>query len=307
MMRAEIRVMDFTIITLAGGFLISLCVGVLTGLFGVGGGFLMTPLLIILLRVPAAIAIGTDLAVITINSMVGILKRRGTGTVDVKLALLAATGALLGVIGGQRLMVYVRDLPPIVVQGRSQNTLEYGVMLAFVVVLSWVAAFMYLDLRVNAGQAPAKRVGLFARINLGPRVAFASLEEPRIAVLPLVLAGALIGALTGLMGIGGGVLWLPVLVYLVGQRAAKAAGTSLLLVWLSSLLGTALNITSGNVNGWLCVVMVAGGAAGTVGGTHLGLRLTGPRLRLGFIFVLLAAIFLIGGRLAVMTFGGRAP
>ena len=70
--------MDHSLITLAGGFLISLCVGVLTGLFGVGGGFLMTPLLIILLRVPAAVAIGTDLSVITVNSTIGILKRRGT-------------------------------------------------------------------------------------------------------------------------------------------------------------------------------------------------------------------------------------
>jgi uncharacterized membrane protein YfcA len=203
-------------------------------------------------------------------------------------------------------MLHLQTVPPLVFLGRRHNTLEYLVMLVFLVVLLWIGLFMYLDLRQNAGQVPSKRVGWFARLKWGPSLSFPSLEEPRIAAIPLLLAGMLIGILTGLIGIGGGVIWLPTLVYLVGQRALKAAGTSLLLAAISSFFGGGLNVIYGNVSIWLGGGMLIGGAAGTLYGTRLGLKLTGPRLRFGFIFVVLAAIILIGAKLVVMTFSGEA-
>lgn len=111
------------------------------------------------------------------------------------------------------------------------------------------------------------------------------------------------GVLTGLLGVGGGVVWLPALVYLVGQRSVKAAGTSLMLVWISALIGTALHVRDGNVSWplWLC--MLGGGVAGAQLGGRIGVKLEGRRLRFYFIFILLVAVGMIGYRLIAMLAG----
>ena len=90
-------------LTLIGAAMIALFVGFLTGVFGVGGGFLMSPALM-LLGFPAPIAVGTDVATILFNSAFGIFKRRGSGTVDYKLALTLASGSVIGVILGGLLL-----------------------------------------------------------------------------------------------------------------------------------------------------------------------------------------------------------
>ena len=100
----------------------------------------------------------------------------------------------------------------------------------FAILLTAIAIYLAFDYKRNQGRAPEKRVGLLAKFELPPYFYFNSLEEPKLSVLPLVLIGLVIGLLTGLMGISG-VILLPVLVYLVGQRTVKAAGTCLLLVW----------------------------------------------------------------------------
>jgi len=92
--------MELTSTVLFGGLSLSFVVGFLTGVFGVGGGFLMTPCLIIFLGIPGPTAVGTDLAIILANSSFGLFKRRKSGTLDLKLALTIASGSLVGMVGG---------------------------------------------------------------------------------------------------------------------------------------------------------------------------------------------------------------
>lgn len=296
--------MEHTAAVLFGGMGIAGFVGFLTGIFGVGGGFLMTPALIILLRIPFSVAVGTDLAAILATSSFSIFRRRGSGTMDVKLALVIAAGSIMGVILGQRMLEGLEEVRPLMIMGHEQEAGPYVVLCAFLVLLIWIAGYLTYDYRKHAGGHPIKRVGALAKLQLGPTMQFRSLDEGKIAVLPLVLLGMVVGTLTGLMGIGGGVVLLPALIYLVGLKEVKAAGTSLILVWMASVMAVVLNAKDGNIDLYLLLVMIVGGVTGAYFGTHVGLRLAGAKLRFYFVFVVVAAIVLIGYKVAVMTFGG---
>jgi uncharacterized membrane protein YfcA len=294
---------EFTFITYAGGSVIALFVGLLTGIFGVGGGFLMTPALMVLLSIPGHIAVGTGLAFILVNSTYAIFKRRHTGTVDVKLGFTAAIGALAGVIVGLLIMKALKNMPPLKILGREQIAAHYILLCLFLLLLAAIAVIMAFDLYKSGGKTPDKRIGLFSKIKLAPYAHFNSLESPELSILPILILGYIIGILTALLGIGGGVIMLPALVYLVGQRTVKAAGTSLLLVWLSSALAVIGHIIMSNIQIILLLGMLLFGIIGTNLGTHIGLHLPGPKIRLYFVYVVILAIIMVGLKLYVITFG----
>ena len=292
------------ILVFLGGLLIALFVGMLTGIFGVGGGFLLTPALIILLGVPAATSVGTGLATFLVNSSFGMFKRRGTGTVDVKIAMTIAAGMLVGVMIGSTALEYFEHLPPLLINGREVIAVQFILLCAFMAVLVWIAGFMWSDYHRTGGKAPKKRVGLLTRVKIPPYGHFKSLEQPRLSIVVLALLGLFTGFLTGLMGIGGGVVLLPALIYLVGQRMSKAAGTSLMLVWCSSLIAVIANVINQNIDGFLWITLVSGGLTGTFIGTKIGLKLAGPKLRLYFVYVVLASVVMVGYQIVKLIFFG---
>ena len=294
--------MELSLNIAIGATIIGWVVGMLTGIFGVGGGFLMTPALMIILNIHGPTAVGTDLAAILANSSFSMLKRRGSGTVDVKLGLTIATGSILGVLVGSYFLELLKDAPKLLIFGREQETVQYCLLCMFLVLLAGIAGYMTFDYKRNFGKALDKQVGFFARFKIPPYLHFSSLEQPRLSVVTLPILGFFVGILTGLMGIGGGVLLLPALIYLVGQRANKAVGTSLLLVWISSLVGVIRKSEAGEVSLLLFVFLLVGGLAGILLGTKIGLKLAGHKIRLYFVYVVIAAVLMIGYKLYVMTF-----
>ena len=96
---------------------------------------------------------------------------------------------------------------------------------------------------------------------------------------------------------------MPALIYLAGQRTVKAAGTSLLVVWVSAATAVYLKAGNHSINYYLLIPMIIGGVTGTYFGTKLGLKLPGAKLRLYFIWVVVAAILMIGWEIYTMTFG----
>ncbi len=294
--------MEITVAHIAGGAFIGVLIGVLTGVFGVGGGFMLTPLLMICLGTPAKIAVGTGLAAILVNSGYGLYSRRNSGTVDVKLSFVISFGALIGVIVGSKLLTILSNAPEIVVFGREQNTVEYLLLVAFLVMLVWIAGYLFYDHRRHNGKAPAVRVGVFSRYNIPPSTSFSSLEKPVLSIPVLIIFGFFVGILTGVMGVGGGVILLPALVYLVGQRTVKAAGTSLLIVFISSFAAVIKKGLSGDISLTLLLVLLAGSLVGTMVGTRWGLRFEGPKIRWNFIYVVILAAVIVGYKLVMLTF-----
>ncbi len=293
--------MEFTLWTITGAALIAVGAGFLTGLFGIGGGFLVTPLLIIVLGLPPEMAVGTGIAMILLTSTFGLWKRRGTGTVDGKLAAVVAAGAAPGVIIGLWLLHRLKNMRVLMLFGRPLGSPEYIILWLFLALLLGIAALLLWDYRLSGGVAPVRRVGLLAKTMIGPRIRFESLEHPRHPLIPLVLLAVPIGILTGLLGVGGGVVLLPALNYLVGQRAVKAAGTSLLIVWLSTILAFAIHLWQQHIDFPLAAILTVLGVAGTYYGTELGLKLHGPRLRLYFVAIVIAASGLIAVKIVHLS------
>lgn len=286
-----------------GGFSIALAVGMITGMLGVGGGFLLIPGLIVLLGTPGPTAVGTGMATILVTTSFAILNRRRTGTIDVRLAVTISAGGVLGIAIGLYFLEALKNSAPIVINGRKLEAVEYILMCAFAVFLLAIAGYLSFDHLRTRGKSPRKRVGLLAAVRVPPYAYYHSLEQPRLSVIALVLLGVGSGVLTGLMGVGGGIIFLPALIYLVGQRAAKAAGTSLMIVWISSLVAVALNTKHGNIDLGLWAVMTAGGSTGAFLGTRLGLKADDAKLRVYFIYVVLGAFMLVCCKVADLTFG----
>ena len=289
--------MEFTNLQYVLGAGIAIGVGFLTGIFGVGGGFLLTPALMIFVGIPGEIAVGTGLATILVSSSVGLLKRRGTATVDSKLGVMLGMGSIAGVLIGLFIIKHLKTMDMVSVLGKQQNLLQLTLLCLFLVLLILIAVFISYDvLKLSKGRCQ-KQFGFFSRISIRPFIEFESLDQPSISLVPIELLGLLVGILTGLLGIGGGIVVMPALIYLVGQRAVKAAGTSLLLVWISSLFGAGGHFIEGNIHWQLLVIMATGSSLGVWIGTHVGLSLDECKLRLYFMMVVIAAAFTVGFKL----------
>lgn len=294
--------MEYNFIIFSEIVAIGFVIGMLTGIFGVGGGFLLTPALMIILGVPGQIAVGTGLAAIFPNSILGILKRRGSSTIDYRLAIIISFGSIIGVIIGSHILDVLKNMPKFEIFGNTQDPVQYILLFLFLIVLIIIASYLYLDYKKNDGKAPIKRIGYLSKFKVPPYMHFQSLEEPALSVIGVLFLGLVIGTLTGFMGIGGGVILLPVLIYMVGQRTNKAAGTSLILVGVSSFVAVIRKSAGGDIDVILLIALLTGGMIGTFVGTKIGLRLSGPKIRLYFVYVVLTAILMVSGKLYFLTF-----
>lgn len=291
--------MTFSIGVYLGALAIGAGVGILTGMFGVGGGFLITPLLNIFLGVPISIAVGTGVMQILGVSTAGIYRRRGEGLIDYKVATILFGGNYVGVRLGARALSSLDALGSIPLGGRQAPAGEVYTLFIFTFLLISIMAWMFYDTSRSPTEEP--RQGLFARLHLPPYTRLPSVGEAPLSISVLAYLGLAIGFLTGLLGIGGGVILLPVLVYLVGMRTHCAAATSLVIIWLTSLVATITHSLAGNTDLLLACPLLVGGSVGLQVGVNLCNRTGGARLRRYFCFVILAAVVLILAKLGALT------
>jgi uncharacterized membrane protein YfcA len=278
-----------------GALLIGAGVGVLTGMFGVGGGFLITPLLNIVLGMPMNMAVGTGAMQILGVSTSGLYRRRGENLADYKLAVVLFGGNFAGVHLGAQVLGQLKGLGDLRFGERLVPAVDYYLLWVFLVLLGGIAGWLLYD--CSRGYTPSVRIGLFARIKLPPYTNFDSLERPQLSIAVVSYFGLALGFLAGLLGIGGGVIILPALVYLIGMRTQRAAATSLALVWMSGAVATATHALAGNADILVVVPLLVGGAIGVQFGAGLGAKLGGPQLRRYFSFVVLGAMALIAARI----------
>ena len=231
---------------------IGLLAGFIAGLFGVGGGILIAPGLMLLGGLPQRLAHGTSLATSAVLAVAGIAAYSLSGSVDVIVALLIFAGSSLGVLAGVDLLNRIR-----------MRTLQ----VAFVVLLGVAAG------RLLAG-TPAGTGDLSVTVP----TAFA-----------LVGCGILVGLLAGLLGIGGGVIVVPALVLLFEVVDVTAKGTSLLVVLPTAVVGTLRNMRHGNVDLRSALVTGAGGVVSSFGGALLA-GIISPKLSTALFAGLLLAI-----------------
>lgn len=278
-----------------GALGIGAAVGVLTGLFGVGGGFLITPLLNVLLGVPMPIAVGTGAMQILGVSAAGLYRRRHEGLTDYKVAVVVFGGNYVGVRLGAGLLEWLGGLGSMVVNGHEVVAVDLILLAVFTLVLAGIALWIWYDSARHKEEGEGE--GLFARIHCPPYTEFPTLRHPRLSIVVMSYFGLALGFLTGLLGIGGGVVLVPALIYLIGMRAHQAAATSLALVAFSSFVAVIVHAGAGNTDLSLVVPLLIGGSVGVQFGATLCDRCDGQQLKRSFALVVIVALLIVVGKL----------
>ncbi len=276
---------------LPGAVLLGFSVGVLTGLFGVGGGFLLTPALKALFGVPYPVAVGTDLVQIFLTGTVSAYRHRRSGNVDLRLGLVLGAGAIAGAEVGLRIQNALESIGEVRVTGGGITLLDLVLGGLFVVLLGSVAGMIWRETRSGRGDGvdtPVARA--LRRIRLRPVIALPRSDLADISVWVPLAMGFGVGILTGLMGVGGGFINFPLLIYVLGVPTHVAIGTSALQVVLASGYGAFRHGGQGHVELVLVLVLTAGSVLGVQVGVRLARRFKGQRIRRLFAAVLLLGI-----------------
>jgi len=261
-------------------------VGFLSGLFGVGGGFLMTPLLI-MVGIPPTVAAASDSNQIVAASTSGTYAHYRMGNVDFKMGIFLLVG---GVVGGTLGVQLIKIL-------RALGNADFVIMVTYVVMLGVIGSYMFMEslqrLRQKAPRArPAApaRPSLYARLvqALPWRMKFAKSGVTLSPVLPIIL-GLFVGILAAIMGVGGGFIMVPVMVYLLRMPMHVVVGTSLFQILFTCINVTVLQaMTNRTVDMELAIILLLGSTLGAQFGARLSRKLKADQLK-----ILLASIVLV--------------
>lgn len=294
--------MDFPIagVTIDPGYLVAIgfLVGVLGGFFGVGGGFIAGPLMF-LAGVPMNYVIGTDLAHMTGKSIVAARRHRALGHVDMKLGLAMVAATVPGIEIGARIVESLTD----------RGVVDQVIGVAYIVILLFIGLFtawesvramrmvgtQQMDVSdVLAFQGVTRRMH---SIRLRPMLSFPSSGIASISLWVVLLVGFVTGLLAGTLGVGGGFVRMPMLIYLVGVPTHVAIGTDLFEIVISAGFGTLTHALKGNVDILIALVMQTGAAIGAQIGAVSTNYFAGPRIRFLFSILPLLGALLMASRL----------
>jgi uncharacterized protein len=285
---------DGVFVSLPGVVALGVVVGFVAGLFGVGGGFLLTPLLNLVFGVPLPVAVGTGLCLMVGTSLPALLRHRHQGQGEVRFDLLMLVGSLVGVESGARVLDALGRLGTVSLGGRALPAVNLVVQGGYVVLLLSSALVFWRQARAGSVE-PLKyvRPGPLARWTLPPRVALPAVPLRAVPALLVAYLGLALGLLSGLLGIGGGVALMPVLIYGFGFPIRQAAGTGILVLVASSALGTFVHALRGNVHLGLAGVLLIGASVSAQFGALATRRLPVRVLRRLFSAVLVLAVLAI--------------
>ncbi len=282
---AELPVNVFLILAMGAA------VGFVSGMFGVGGGFLMTPLLIFI-GVAPAVAVASVTSHIAASSFSGALSYWRRRAIDPALAAVLLCGGTIGTALGVVTFTLLRAL----------GQLDLMIALSYVVLLTAVGGVMVWEgsramLRARRGvPVPIRRSGSHGWIHGLPLKMRFKRSKIYLSVIPVVAVGAIIGFIGAVMGIGGGFILIPIMIYLLRVPTATVIGTSMVLTLVTMLFATLLHaVTNHLVDAVLALILMIGGVAGAQFGARAGQKIRGEHLRLLLGLLILA----VGIRFAI--------
>ncbi len=254
-----------------------LVVGIIGGMFGVGGNFLLIPVLNIVFGVPADVAVGTSLCQIIGTGVAALRRHRRLKQGEIKIDWIMLMGGILGAHAGASLLFELSNRGTTDVLGHATPTAKLVLSVLYVSILSLVAFWMIRDARMRPTGAPLTP-GPLTRIRLPP-FTWLPHANRRISILVIAYLGLLLGFLSGLVGMGGGVVLMPILIYGVGVRLRMAAGTGILTLVVSAMAGTWAHARMGHVDLRIAMMLLIGSTIGASAGATLTSRMDGQRLR----------------------------
>lgn len=290
-----------------GGALLGFAVGLLTGVFGAGGGFILTPLLNIVLGIPMNLAVGTSACQVLGASGFSLWHHLDRRLLGIRIALWTGIGIPPGVWLGSRLVQHLKILGTLTMGGRSVPAADYILLVVFAVFLSLIATWLLVDALIiqrGARDDSDALKGALSDVWFPPMIHFRTVSSGPFSGPVLTMLGLLVGCLSGLLGIGGGVVLIPILLYLVGQEIKAAARTSTFLVFTSGLSATLSHAQAGNINWSLAAWLIGGAFFGTRLGARLQNRASGKQLRKYFALLVVTAALMVVARLILLQTRG---
>ncbi|WP_375589607.1 sulfite exporter TauE/SafE family protein [Hoeflea alexandrii] len=281
---AELSVNIFVILGMGAA------VGFLSGMFGVGGGFLITPLLIFY-NIPPAVAVATGANQVVASSVSGALAHFRRGTLDIKLGLVLLVGGLAGATVGIQIFSMLRRL----------GQLDLIISLLYVVFLGSVGGLMLWEsvnsLRRAANNKPVslRKPGQHNWVHRLPFKMRFKRSKLYLSVIPVILLGFGIGILTSVMGVGGGFIMVPAMIYLLRIPTSVVIGTSLFQIIFVTAFTTVVQATTNySVDIVLAWLLMVAGVIGAQYGVRVGQKMRGEQLRAGLALLVLAVGIRLG-------------
>lgn len=272
---AEISVNIFLLFGMGGG------VGFLSGLFGVGGGFLMTPLLIFI-GIPAPVAVATEANQIVASSVSGVLAHWKRGNVDFKMGGALLIGGVIGSTVGVWVFTFLKSI----------GQVDLMVKLTYVIFLGTIGSLMFIEssralLRSKKQAVPKRRTHNWMHA-LPLKMRFRR-SRLYISVIPPIIVGVIVGIMSAIMGVGGGFIMVPAMIYLLGMPTAVVVGTSLFqIIFVTANVTVLQSVSNQSVDVVLALILLTGAVIGAQFGARAGAKLRGEQLRI------LLAIMVLG-------------
>lgn len=274
---AEISVNLFLILGMGGA------VGFLSGMFGVGGGFLMTPLLIFI-GIPPAVAVATEANQIVAASVSGVIAHWRRGNVDFKMGTVLLTGGVVGSFIGTWIFTTLKEL----------GQVDLLISLSYVVFLGIIGSLMLVEsvnVLVKQKRGTQKRRKLHQHYwihGLPFKMRFRK-SKLYISVLMPLSIGCFVGVLSAIMGVGGGFVMVPAMIYLLGMPTSVVVGTSLFqIIFVTANVTFLHSYNTQTVDVMLALLLMSSAVVGAQFGTRVGVKLRGEQLRAILAMMVLA-------------------
>ena len=266
-------------------------VGFLSGMFGVGGGFLITPLLFFI-GVPSAVAVATGANQVVASSISGVMAQLRRKAVDFRMGGVLTAGGFVGSAIGAVVFDWMAQ----------KGQVDLFVQLSYVLFLGLVGSMMLQEsLRTmirsrRAGVTQVRRAHVHSWVHRMPLKVKFRASGLYISVIPPLLVGAVVGLLSAIMGVGGGFIMVPAMIYLLGMPTKVVVGTSLFqIVFVTAFTTLVHALNHHSVDMLLALVLIAGGVIGAQIGVRVGIKLKAEQLR-----ILLALLVLsVAGKIAL--------
>ncbi len=274
-------------------------IGVLSGLFGMGGGFLLVPMLNILFDIPYNIAVGSSLCQMVGASIAGSLRHKSHGNIDIRLALFVLASSVGGAEVGARELMQFKAAGAVMIHGVSVTKMYLWIDVIYVCLLSLIGAVMFLESRKARGRPPRGRVveteasRWFQSVSIPPVISLPVSHIEHVSVWLILGLGFCIGTLSGLLGIRWGFVMTPAMIYLVGMSTHVAIGTGLFQIIFTAVSGGVTHFFKGNVNFILVGCTLAGSLVGSPLGATINKKVRGAHLRYYFSWIAFTAIVIL--------------
>ncbi len=272
--------------------ILGMLVGILSGMFGVGGGFLMTPLLV-LLGIPPAVAVASEANHIVGSSLSGTIGHLKRNAVDIKMGNLLLTGGILGSFVGISIFNSLIKI----------GLIDLLITLAYFIFLTGVGSFMLYESLDSMGFLNKKKrsksyhhswiMGLPFRMRFKKSGLY-------ISILPPLLIGFIVGVLASIMGVGGGFIMIPAMIYIIRMPTSVVIGTSLYqIIFVTAIVTLLHSYHNQTVDIVLALILLLGGAIGAQIGVKLSSKLEGPMLRASLAVLVLSVGIVMASDLLV--------